>query len=191
MDNRTTAELVECAKNGDEVAVEQLYSRYAGRIYTLCLRMACNRTGAEDLTQEIFLRTFRNLHTFRGDSTFSAWLYRLSSNVVLMKLPRKFRPQGSLAEITGRDGTDVPARLFSIPWADSARFLLVRLSVRQALDQLWEGFRRTAVLHDVHGCSSRVEIAKMAGGSVGRSKFQLHRARRRLRELLDAVIDSC
>ncbi len=176
------AEIVERAKNGDEAAVESLYHLHSRRVYSLCLRMTCNEAEAEDLTQEIFLHAFRKLHTFRGEAAFSTWLYRLGTNVVLMRLRRKSRPEVSLEELTKPNGA-VAGALDPMPRVDPTRTLVDRLSLRRALDQLPEGFKRVVVLHDIQGYGHS-EIAELTGRSVGNSKSQLHKARRRLRQLL-------
>ncbi len=83
------AEAVRRAQRGDAVAFKQLYQLHSRRIYTLFLRMVANPTEAEDLTQEAFLRVFRKISTFRGESAFSTWLHRVALNVALMHLPQK------------------------------------------------------------------------------------------------------
>lgn len=182
MDDRTTAELVERARNGEEDAFARLYTQHCRWIYGLCLRMTRSAPEAEDLTQEIFLHAFQKLRTFRGDAAFRTWLYRLGTNVVLMRFRKKSRSEVSLEEMAGPDGAIVAAR-DAAPQADTAGFLAVRLSVRQAFKELPEGFKRALVFHDVHGYT-HAEIAEMADRSVGNSKSQLHGARRRLREIL-------
>ena len=88
------------AQQGDAAAFERVFQLHGRRIYALCLRIVRNPTEAEDLTQEAFLRAFRKIHMFRGESTFSTWLYRLTLNVVFMKLRKKHLPEASLEETT-------------------------------------------------------------------------------------------
>ena len=83
------AELIARAQRGEESAFEALYHAHKRRVYHLCFRMIGNTAEAEELTQEAFLRLFRKIHMFRGDSAFSTWLHRLSVNVVLMRLRKK------------------------------------------------------------------------------------------------------
>ena len=73
-------------------AFEYLYRLHSRRVYAVCLRMLGDTTEAEDLTQETFLRLFRKIHTFRGESAFSTWLHRLAFNLVLMRLRKKSPP---------------------------------------------------------------------------------------------------
>jgi RNA polymerase sigma factor (sigma-70 family) len=86
------SQLVSRAKNGEEEAFAALFEAHKKRIYTLCWQMVGDVAEVEDLTQEAFIQAFRKLATFRGDSTFSTWLYRIAVNTVLMKL-RLRRPQ--------------------------------------------------------------------------------------------------
>lgn len=183
MQEANIMEFVERAKNGDESAVEHLYHLHSRRVYSLCLRMTANQAEAEDLTQEVFLRAFRKLHTFRGESAFSTWLYRLGTNVVLMRLRKKARPEVSLEEQTWPNGS-IAARTAAVG-PDATETLVDRVTLRLALKELPEGFRKVVVLHDLEGYCHH-EIAELTGRSVGNSKSQLHKAHRRLRELLSA-----
>src|SRR5579871_2387251 len=90
------AEAIRLAMEGDHDAFERLYGLHSRRVYSLCLRLAGNPTDAEDLTQEAFLQLFRKIHTFRGESRFSTWLHRLTSNLVLMRFRKKRYPEVSL-----------------------------------------------------------------------------------------------
>lgn len=182
MRNETIARIVERAKKGDEAATEELYRLHSRRIYSLCIRMVANQAEAEDLTQEIFLHAFRKIHTFRGEAAFSTWLYRLGVNIVLMRLRKKSHPEVSLDEISRPNG-DVMRRAEPADKIDHAKNMVDRLALQVALDQLPSGFKRVVVMHDMEGFNHR-EIAELTGRSVGNSKSQLHKARRRLRELL-------
>ena len=85
----TEEDMVRLAQQGNAAAFEQLYRRYSGRVYALCLRIVKNDSEAEDLTQEAFLLLFRKIHTFRGEARFSIWLHRLATNVVLVRLRKR------------------------------------------------------------------------------------------------------
>src|SRR5438034_8447492 len=89
----TEPEAIRRAQDGDAAAFEYLYKGQSKRVYSLCLRMLKNTSDAEDLTQQIFLRVFRKIGTFRGDSCFSTWLHRVAVNAVLMHLRRKRAPE--------------------------------------------------------------------------------------------------
>jgi RNA polymerase sigma-70 factor (ECF subfamily) len=138
---------------------------------------------AEDLTQEAFLLLFRKIHTFRGESAFPTWLYRLTVNLVLMHLRK-----GSLQTVS-LDATSDPHDETPSPGIDvGAPDLLIegtldRINLERCMEQLPVGYRTMFVLHDVEGYEHR-EIAEMRGRSVGDSKSQVHKARTRLRGLL-------
>lgn len=184
MEDRLALNIIELAKNGDRAAIERLYRLHNRRIRSLCIRMSGSHTEAEDLTQETFLRAFEKLRTFRGNSAFSTWLYRVGINVVLMWIQKKARMDQPLDEVRSlRQGI-----MEAVPPAnrrDPAGALIDRLSLRLALKQLPAAYKQVLILHDVHGYKHR-EIAQLTGWSVGNSKSQLHRARRRLRKLLTA-----
>ncbi len=162
---------------------ERIYRQYNERVYRLCLRMVGNTAEAEDLAQEAFLHLYKKIHTYRGESAFYTWLYRLVVNIVLMRFRRKAFAQTPLEEViqqhegSGRVGTGMP------PLAHSHTTLFDRVSLRRAINQLPPGFRSEIILHDIEGYEHR-EIAELLGRTVGTSKSQLHKARGRLRELL-------
>ena len=183
------AEAVRRAQHGDAIAFKQLYQFHSRHIYNLFLRMVANPTEAEDLTQEAFLRVFRKISTFRGESAFSTWLHRVALNVALMHLRRKSLVETSLDEITapdpdrGEPGKEVGGPDLSLTW------LVDRVNLERAVAQLPPTCRMVFVLHDIQGFKHR-EIAGMMGWSVGTSKVQLHRAHMRLRDLLRETLTS-
>jgi len=177
----TEQEAILRAQNGDAAAFEYLYRLHSRRVFALCLRMTGNLTDAEDLTQEAFLQVFRKIHTFRGASAFSTWLHRISVNLVLMRFRKKTVSVTSLEENSG-DEFDQPPKEIGAP--DPALVGSIdRLHLERAIDQLPPGYQRTFLLHDVLGYEHN-EIAKTLGCSIGNSKSQLHKARARLRKLL-------
>lgn len=177
------ADAIRLAQKGDAAAFEQLYRLHSRRVYALCLRMVGNTAEAEDLAQEAFLQLFRKIHTFRGESAFSTWLHRLAVNVVLMKLRKKTLPETSLEETTEPDEeTGGPRR--DIGGLDVLLSGSIdRVNLERAVEQLPPGYKTVFVLHDVQGYEHN-EIAEIMGCSIGNSKSQLHKARMRLRELL-------
>ena len=182
-DKESEAEVLQRAREGDPTAFESLYRSHCKRVYAVCLRMVGNTTDAEDLTQEAFLLLFRKLHTFRGESAFSTWLHRLVVNTVLMHLRRKSLPAVSMEEGSARDGETAPS---SADIAASDLLLegsIDRINLGRCIAQLPAGSRAVFVMHDIQGYQHH-EIAEMLGRSEGVSKSQLHRARKRLRELL-------
>jgi RNA polymerase sigma-70 factor (ECF subfamily) len=183
----TEAEAIRLAQQGDTGAFERIYRLHSRRVYALCLRMVGNTAEAEDLAQDAFLQLFRKIGTFRGESAFSTWLHRLSVNVVLMKLRKKTLPETSLEETTDPDDeSSGPRRELGGP-----DLLLSgsidRVHLDRAIEQLPPGYRQVFVLHDVQGFEHN-EIAKLMECSIGNSKSQLHKARMRLRELLQETL---
>ena len=181
------AEAIRLAQQGDAGAFERIYRLHSRRVYALCLRMVGNTAEAEDLTQDAFLQLFRKIGTFRGESAFSTWLHRLAVNVVLMKLRKKTLPETSLEESTDpEDESNGPRREIGAP-----DLLLSgsidRVHLERAIEQLPPGYRQVFVLHDVQGFEHN-EIAGLMECSIGNSKSQLHKARMRLRELLQETL---
>jgi RNA polymerase sigma-70 factor, ECF subfamily len=173
------------AQQGDAEAFETLYQLHSRRVYALCLRMIGDPVDAEDLTQEAFLQLFRKIHTFRGESAFSSWLYRLTANVVLMRFRKRKPVTISLDELTRADDGNEHA-LLEIGAPDlRLAGVFDRVKLHDALAQLPTGYKSMFLLHDVHGYEHN-EIARLLGCSIGNSKSQLHKARKRLRQLLRA-----
>ncbi len=185
-DRESQAEMIQRACEGDQAAFEYLYRTHCKRVYAVCLRMVGDTTEAEDLTQEAFLLVFRKIHTFRGESAFSTWLHRLVVNTVLMHLRKKSLPIVSLETGPPSDGEATPS---SVEVAASDLLLegvIDRINLGRCVAQLPAGSRAIFVLHDIQGYQHR-EIAEILGRSVGVSKSQLHKARKRLRELLHEI----
>jgi RNA polymerase sigma-70 factor (ECF subfamily) len=177
------AEAIRRAQQGDAEAFERIYRLHNRRVYALCLRMVGNTAEAEDLTQDAFMQLFRKIGTFRGESAFSTWLHRLAVNVVLMRLRKKTLAETSLDEVTDPD-EDVGGPRKDIGGPDLRLSGSVdRVNLERAVGQLPPGYRSVFVLHDVQGYEHN-EIAAIMNCSIGNSKSQLHKARMRLRELL-------
>jgi RNA polymerase sigma-70 factor (ECF subfamily) len=177
------SEAIRLAQLGDAAAFETIYQLHSRRVFALCLRMTGDPVEAEDLAQEAFLQLFRKIHTFRGESAFSSWLHRLTANIVLMRFRKKRPVAASLDEMIHSDGEhDRPALEIGVPDLRLAG-VFDRVNLHAAIEQLPEGYRSMFLLHDVQGYEHN-EIARMLGCSVGNSKSQLHKARKRLREVL-------
>ena len=185
-DAASLKEAIRLAQQGNAAAFETIYEMHSRRVYSLCLRMIGDPVEAEDLTQEAFLQVFRKIHTFRGESAFTSWLHRLTANIVLMRFRKKRPVAVSLDEMIQPD--DQKGRPTFDIGAPDLRLtgLFDRFNLRAALEQLPHGYKSMFLLHDVHGYEHN-EIATMLGCSVGNSKSQLHKARKRLRELLHDV----
>jgi RNA polymerase sigma-70 factor (ECF subfamily) len=179
----TDEDVVRLAQQGDAVAFEQIYRTHSRRVYALCLRMTGNPADAEELTQDVFLQLLRKIHTFRGDSALSTWLHRMAVNIVLMKLRKKTLPADSLDESAEAD-EETGKRCREIGGPDlRLNGSVDRLHLQRAVRQLPFGYKQMFILHDVEGYRHE-EIAGILGCSVGNCKSQLHKARMRLRDLL-------
>jgi len=168
----TEARDVGLAREGDPEAFERLYRSHVDRIHSLARRMG-GPDLADDLTQEIFIRAWRKLDTFRGDAAFGTWLYRLAMNLILTRRARVRRREarteageGALTGFTSRD-----------------RNPGLKVDMEAAVETLPDGARQVFVLYDVEGFTHK-EIGRMLEISTGTSKSQLHRARALLRERL-------
>jgi RNA polymerase sigma-70 factor, ECF subfamily len=176
------ADILARAQAGDHLAFAQIYALHKRRIYSLCLRMVGNVAEAEDLTQEAFLQLHRKIATFRGDSAFSTWLHRLAINVVLMHLRKKGLSLISLDEAMEPTPEEGPGRSFGAPDLSLAGSI-DRLALERAISDLPAGYRLIFVLHDIEGYEHN-EIAAMLDCSIGNSKYQLHKARLKLRDAM-------
>jgi RNA polymerase sigma-70 factor (ECF subfamily) len=174
--------LVQRAKLGDEQAFARLFHCYKNRVYSVCLSMTKDIAEAEDLTQEAFLQVFRSVSSFRGDSAFSTWLYRVAVNTVLMKLRRrKSPPVVSLDEPVSSESPTLRREIGKVdPRLSGA---IDRIALRRAMRELPAGCRKIFALHEVEGYQHH-EIAQMLDCSVGNSKSQLHKAKMKMRDLL-------
>jgi RNA polymerase sigma-70 factor (ECF subfamily) len=182
--DRTESErsLVQRAPSGDEQAFAALFQGHKKRVYSVCLLMTKDIAEAEDLTQEAFLQVFRSVGSFRGDSAFSTWLYRVAVNTVLMKLRRRKSPP--LVSLDEPVSAESPSLRRDVGKADpQLSGAIDRITLRRALQELPEGCRQIFALHEVEGYHHH-EIAKMLDCSVGNSKSQLHKAKMKMRDLL-------
>ena len=162
------------AAGGDARAFERLYRENLPKVHSLVRRMTGGRE-ADELTQDVFVRVWQKLGSFRGDAAFSTWLHRLAVNVVI----ERFR-----TETTRRnrhlDGEEIFATLPAAP----SRSGDLAMDFDSALEKLPDGAREIFVLHDVEGYKHH-EIATLLEISAGTSKAQLHRARMILRKHLN------
>jgi RNA polymerase sigma-70 factor, ECF subfamily len=176
------ARLVQRAQSGDEQAFATLYEAHKKRVYSVCLQMTRDIADAEDLTQEAFLQVFRCINSFRGDSAFSTWLYRIAVNTVLMKLRRrKAPPLVSLDEPVSADSPSLKREIGETDRRLSGT--IDRIALRRAVEELPAGCRQIFDLHEVQGFQHH-EIAQRLQCSIGNSKSQLHKAKVKMRDVL-------
>ena len=179
----TELQLVEAARQGDQEAFAQLVRNYEKRIFALTLRMCGNPADAEEAAQEAFLATWQGLPFFRGDSSFSTWLYRLASNACVDLL----RKEGRHSAVAGPSlndeelNIDVPDRLPS-PQEEAERKEL-RAQIEEGLAALSPEHRQVLVLREMHQLSYD-EIADTLELDVGTVKSRINRGRKQLRKIL-------
>jgi len=171
--------LVERCRRGDLGGFEELYRAHAGRLFSVACRMLGNASDAEDMLQEIFLSAHRKLDSFRGDSALGTWLYRLAVNQCLDYL----RSRASRTSQVTDAFDDEPVR-YHAGTRGLAEQTVTKMDLERALAQLPAGCRAAFVLHDVEGLEHR-EVAEALGIAEGTSKSQVHKARLRLRLLLN------
>ncbi|MGH7584867.1 MAG: RNA polymerase sigma factor [Gemmatimonadales bacterium] len=165
---------VALAAAGDAHAFERLYRSHVARVHSLARRMLGSTDEADEVTQDVFVRAWRKLGTFRGESQFGTWLHRLAVNVILAYRGRRTTERNRwLEDEVALD--QAPAR---------ATPAGLRQDLEAAMARLPEGARKVFVLHDVEGFRHE-EIAAQLGVTTGTSKSQLHRARMALRGLLE------
>lgn len=169
---RPDAEDATLAARGDRLAFERLYRGHVARIHSLARRMV-GFDEAHELTQDVFVRAWEKLGTFRGEAAFGTWLYRLAINVMLAR-------RAKLAIQRARHGGN--DEVLDVMAAGPSHVDL-GLDFESAIAKLPEGARQVFVLHDVEGFKHE-EIGRMLGVTSGTTKAQLHRARMMLRRSL-------
>lgn len=164
-------ELARRAADGDVEALEGLYRRHVDRVYALCLRMTADERQAEELTQDVWIRVWRKLDSYRGDAAFTTWLHRVTANLVRDRGRSRSRRRSHEAL------TDEPGRYDR---GRQPRSVEDRLELEDAIRELPDRAREVFVLYDVEGYK-HAEIAEMLGVAEGTSKAHLFRARQMLR----------
>lgn len=181
MTREQEAAIVRKVLGGDANAFETLVLEYEKNVYNIALRMTGNSDDAADMTQEAFIKAYNSLQSFRGDSKFSVWLYRIVSNVCLDFLRSKNRRPTVSLSVEDDDGED--AQLDVADESQSPELLLdrklTRDSVRRGLDSLPPDYRQILLLREIQGLSYD-EIAQALSLEVGTVKSRIFRARKRL-----------
>lgn len=167
-------QLIAQAKSGNTSAFEDIYRIYVGRVYSVCLRILGDHFRAEEATQQIFIRSWTKLDSFRGEGSFGSWLHRLAVNTALNNLK-------AAASIHMRDSylDDHEARSAyqgKSSWE-------TQMDLEKAIAALPAGARAVFVLHDIEGFNHK-DIACKLGLENGTCRAQLSRARKLLREAL-------
>jgi RNA polymerase sigma-70 factor (ECF subfamily) len=173
-DEHEPGRLIADAQGGDERAFASLYQAHSGRVYGLALRLTSDPVAARELLQDVFVRAWERLGTFRGESAFGSWLHRLTVNLAITARRtevRRLQRVGDASELPP-DGGAVQSSAGGDP------------DLERAIASLPAGARTVFVLHDVEGYTHE-EIGRATGIAIGTSKAQLFRARRLLREALN------
>ncbi|MBQ7472968.1 MAG: sigma-70 family RNA polymerase sigma factor [Oscillospiraceae bacterium] len=176
---------IQAVLNGDANAFEVIVRAYEKNVYNIALRMTSDREDALDISQEAFLKAYHSLHTYRGEGSFSVWLYRIVSNTCLDFMRSRSRrnevslsvedESGETAEMEIRDDSLSPERLYERK--------LTRESLRKGLMRLPEDQRKILLLREIQGLSYE-EIARVLSIEGGTVKSRIYRARRKLCEYL-------
>ncbi|NLL46709.1 MAG: sigma-70 family RNA polymerase sigma factor [Clostridiales bacterium] len=177
-------EIIAQVLSGDTNAFELLVLENQKNVYNLALRITRDEQQAFDVSQETFLKAFTSLKSFRGDSRFSAWLYRLTSNICIDFLRKEKRQKTVSITYDNGEGAELEiADLRNIPETELERCEL-REVIENGLLQLSEDHRRIVVLRDINGLSY-AEISEVLGLEIGTVKSRLARARMSLAKLID------
>jgi len=173
--------IVQKVLRGDVNAFEKLVLEYEKNVYNIALRMTGNSEDASDMTQEAFIKAYNSLQSFRGDSKFSVWIYRIATNVCLDFLRSKSRRPTVSLSVEDNDGEDV--QLDVADESQSPELLLdrqmTRDSVRRGLETLSPEYRQILLLREIQGLSYD-EISQALGLEVGTVKSRIFRARKKL-----------
>ena len=178
---------------GDDRAFEDLVTRYQGRVYRLACRLT-SATDAPDVLQETFLLVYRHLGSFRGDSQFRTWLYRIATNAALMHRRARARqptePLDAFLPQFDADGlhVDTPAQLLLASRADELldRQLLAE-KAREAIDRLPDLYREAFVLRDLEDMPTS-DVAQVLGIDAATVRQRVHRARLMMRGFLNSLV---
>lgn len=189
--NTTDEKLIELfTSSNDENAFEEIINRYCDKIYKLAFRITRDHHSAEEVLQEVFLTLLKKIGTFRGESKFSSWLYRVTANAAYMHLraEKKYESDVSLEDYVPYDenGT-LKGRIKVKDWSDRPDKALLSKEameiIEKAVDELPEPYRVVVHLRDIEGLSNE-EVSVLLGLSVPALKSRLHRARLFLRDKL-------
>lgn len=181
--DKNNDDLVHRAQDGDSEAFASLFELHRRLVYSICLRMTRNPAEAEDLTQEAFIQVMRRISSFRGDSAFSSWLYRVAVNTVLMRMRKETLRFTTCSENGDDKCANAGSRHFPGKADERLCETVDRLAICRALETLAPGYRRVFELHEIEGYDHR-EIAQLLNCTIGTSKSQLYKARLLLRRKL-------
>lgn len=175
------AVLIKSAQKGNDAALEALLFAYEKKVYNVAYRYMGNETDAYDMAQESLIKIYKRIRTFRHESSFSSWVYRLTVNTCLDGLRKRKKEPLSL-DSTIESGVLVEDKNSVMPEAHALN-LESREDIQAAINTLSEDHRITVILRDIQGLSYE-EIAETLSISIGTVKSRLSRGRQRLKEML-------
>lgn len=179
-------ELIALCQQGDVNAFERLIAGYQKKVINAAYGMMGNPEDAYDIAQEVFLKVFQNIGKFHGQSSFSTWLYRVTSNVCLDELRRRKRRISDAVSLSPDEESDFAEIQIADKDAgpqEQAERSETRLAVQKAIDALPEDYRAVIVLRELQGLDYQ-QIADAMECSLGTVKSRISRARQMLKEKL-------
>lgn len=192
-DSADDADLIRLFLNGEKGAFDQLVMRHQNRVFNLCYRFFGDMYEANDMTQEIFIKAYRSMGTFRFESGFSTWLYRIAVNTCRNRLKSiDYRFKKMMSSIHGEKDSGADETIAELPDVTSSPVLALEakesaLLVQKAIDDLPHDKKAMVILRDIEGLSYE-EIASISGVALGTVKSKLARARHALKKKLEGVL---
>ncbi len=190
----TDTNLVKLARNGDRQAFQELVERYQRKVFGLCYGMVRNKDDAMDMVQETFVKVFKNLERFEGNSSFYTWTYRIATNVCIdfLRKAKRARTVDYDDGIRRDDSVDdggmlLPSRLGLNPAKVYGRRELLE-KIENALEQLSPAHRQAILLREVQGLSYQ-EMADVMEISIGTVMSRLHHARKNMQKHLADYVE--
>jgi RNA polymerase sigma-70 factor, ECF subfamily len=180
-------------KQGDPLAFEEIVGQYERKVYSLARGLTRNDEDAQDAVQDTFLSVFKNIRRFKGDSSLSTWIYRITVNAALMKMRRRRHDDRTVSIDESMPAFDDSGhRVASLPdWHPRADEMLLNTEMgghlRRAIEALEPEYRTVLVLRDQEGMSNE-DVAAVLGLSVAAIKSRLHRARIFVRERIKGYV---
>ncbi len=183
-DHNEERDFVSRLQKGEAKAYEELIESYSDMVYRVCYRMLQNRQDAEDAMQEVFITVYRKIGDFRGESKFSTWLYKISTNTALGMIRSANRKHGQDISVDSMEDENAEA---TEAWLAVSDDFVEKVEseelIHKALEELSPNLSAALVLHELEGLSV-AETAEALGISVSAAKVRIHRARRALYEIL-------
>jgi RNA polymerase sigma-70 factor (ECF subfamily) len=186
------SELVKRAQRGNTAAFEELVKRYEHKVYNIAYRMLSNEEEAKDALQDTFIRAYRFIKKFKGDSSFYTWLYRITTNVCLTRLKRRQGKDNVTVSLDEpvQDEEDMIRELPDVKHTPEILFerKQTQQAIQTAISELPSDYRSVVVLRDLQGLSNK-EVSKALQLSIAAVKSRLHRGRVFLRKKLSKYIE--